>query len=193
MKFMTLVAAAALTLALPMTAKAATLGLETLAEPVAFGSGSSLARPILGFSFLASGAEATFPAAAIDLSIVATAGADFLGGALNIGSTSDGLFLGGTISDVGSVFDADGEDRIEFLIDITGGSAAGSFGASVLAIFAGEFGADDGALVAGFGPVSTSISVAPVAPPAVIPLPAALPMLLSGLGLAALMRRRRRG
>jgi hypothetical protein len=103
----------------------------------------------------------------------------------------DGFFLGGDLFAVGFA-----EDVIELQFDNLSGSGAGLFGTSVLALIAFDnpLGANPlGSLVDGeFYSASVTISnvatsASTVAP---IPLPAGLPLMLTGLASIVLLRRR---
>ncbi|WP_299471229.1 VPLPA-CTERM sorting domain-containing protein [uncultured Roseibium sp.] len=107
----------------------------------------------------------------------------------------NGLFLSGVATDAGYE-----TDTIEFLLDVIGGSASGAFGSQVLMTIAFDTfemlgdnpfdNLEDTELVRFDGPYIGSVSIAKVAPSAVIPIPAGLPLLLTALvGLGWLRRR----
>lgn len=176
------------------SAESATLGLPIKPNPEITGTGSASNFPgLFGFNFSAAGGTSSAPATAANLSISLTADITengmFAGfGALNVGSTPDGLFLGGLLSDVGFEIDPLGNDTLEFLFgDLTGG-AASEFGPRALAVVTGEFGSSIPDLFAsGFDSASADIRIN-----AVIPLPAALPLFATSFVLLGAVSARRR-
>lgn len=178
------------------SATSATLGLPVLPAPEISGSGNAvndLGVIGFGFDFLAEDAVSTAPATAsgLDVRIIGLLGLS--PAALNVGPDQGGqLFLGGSQSDLGFEFSSTDQDTIEILFSGLTGSAASSFGSSVLAVITGEFGNDETVLFdTGFGSTQASIVINPV-DTAVIPLPATLPLLASAL-LSAFAISRRRG
>ena len=108
------------------------------------------------------------------------------GGSPDFGVFDDFAGFAGTIEGVGFTIDATGEDIVEFLLvpDST------STGTRSVATITGEFSSDPATSFRDFGDpdaVPASVSVA-----AVIPLPAALPLTLAGLGAFVMVGRRRR-
>lgn len=174
---------------------AATLGLSVKDDPEVSASGLALNFPgLLDFSLTASGGNSTAPAAASGLEVALTAafqsdGSSTGSGALNVGSVSTGLFLSGVLITSGFVIDAAGEDRIELLYSIVGGSASSDFGPQVLAVARGEFGSSVSDLfVTGFS-APASVSINPTTTP--IPVPASLPLIATAFLVFGSMRRRR--
>lgn len=100
----------------------------------------------------------------------------------------NGLFLAGDLLSVGFT-----TDTIELQFDNLGGAAAGSFGASVLALIAFDdpLGPDPFATLSDGDSLSAAISIFSVA--AAVPLPTGLPLLASVLGLGAVFGFARRG
>ena len=84
------------------------------------------------------------------------------------------------------------EDAIELEFDGLSGSAAADFGASALALieFLDPIGLDPFAALSDGDTRRASITVSSVVLPAAIPLPAGLPLVLTGLGGLILIRRR---
>ncbi|MEI4235187.1 hypothetical protein [Roseovarius sp. D22-M7] len=175
------------------SATSATLGLPVLPAPEISGSGNAVNDAvILVFDFLAEDAVSTAPAAASGLDVRITGLFGLSTAALNVGPDPAALFLGGVQADLGYEFSASGPDSIEILFSGLSGSAAASFGDSVLAVITGEFGNDETVLFdTGFGSTQASIVINPV-DTAVIPLPATLPLMASAL-LSAFAISRRRG
>ena len=100
-------------------------------------------------------------------------------------------FLSGDLWRVGYVIDPGGDDTLELWFRDLDGAAASAFLPFALVSVTGEFGDDP--IGAGFGAFAEPVEVGFTVLSA-IPLPAALPMLLSGLaGLFALRRSRRSG
>lgn len=101
----------------------------------------------------------------------------------------DGFFLGGDLFAVGFI-----EDVIELQFNNLSGSGAGSFGTSVLALitFDDPLGANPFASLFDGDSLGASITISDVASSTVapIPVPAGLPLLLTGLGGIVLLRRR---
>lgn len=102
-----------------------------------------------------------------------------------------GEFLAGDLSAIGFT-----EDAIELQFGNLSGSGASSFGSSVLMLisFDEPIGANPFNAFVDFDSLGASISIASVADTSVapIPLPAGLPLLITGIGGIALLRRRRR-
>jgi len=96
----------------------------------------------------------------------------------------DGEFLAGELLAVGFT-----EDLIELQFGNLGGAGAGVFGSSVLIMisFDDSLGPNPFSAFVDGDVLGASISIASVAP---IPLPAGLPLLLTGIGGIALLRRR---
>ncbi|WP_299682679.1 hypothetical protein [uncultured Roseobacter sp.] len=178
----------------------ATLGLDTKPAPVVTVSGTFTSVPGAFSFFNGAGGVSTDPAAGSGLiaSLSGIIGTDRTADtfALNIGpGISPVPFLSGLSSDFGYVFSDTGPDTLEFLIGSVGGTEAGSFGNSLLATLEGEFGTADTffAFGTGFQPVSATLTVAPVASVAPIPLPATGGVLFAAtLSFVALRRRRQK-
>ena len=96
-----------------------------------------------------------------------------------------------SLVDIGHVFDAAGEDILEFLFDVTFDAGYG-FGSQALVTLVGDFGAsyDDLFLLGAFDGDATLV-ISLVEPTTVIPLPATALMLLAGVGALVLRSRRR--
>lgn len=90
----------------------------------------------------------------------------------------------------GTVFDATGDDTLEFLFGSLSGSSATDFGPQILVTLTGEFGDESDFFDIGVTDIATSLTAAPVA--GVIPLPGAAPLMLGGLILLGGMRLRTR-
>lgn len=108
--------------------------------------------------------------------------------ASNISVTADGAsFLTGDFTGFRAEFDATGEDTLTFLFDNTSTAAPGTrFPATFPLIVTGEFAASETAFFQ--NGVATPTSAEAV----ITPLPAGLPLLLSGLAGLGLWRRLRR-
>ena len=162
--------------------RAATLGLTVEGDPEITASGTALNLPfVLDFAFTASGGNSTAPAPAGSLEV------GF--GALNVGSASTGLFLSGDLVDSGFVIDAAGEDSIELLYSIVGGSASANFGPQALAVVRGEFGSSISDLFATGFSTQATVSINPITTP--VPVPGSLPLLATAVIVFSSMRRRR--
>ena len=149
--------------------------------------------------------DGSVPAEAIaggtfDLTATIDASGNLTGGTLSIGGTvaslgfTSGTLLTGTLTDFG--FPNVGSDPFEFLLDVTGGDAAGLYGGVPAGVilsgtgFDGDFNGnfDNLALLDGVPTPGTGTAVADVAP---VPLPAALWLFGTGLlGLIGVSRRR---
>ena len=175
--------------------RAATLGLTVEGDPEITASGTALNLPfVLDFAFTASGGNSTAPAPARSLEVALTAAFQIDGnsigfGALNVGSASTGLFLSGDLVDSGFVIDAAGEDSIELLYSIVGGSASANFGPQALAVVRGEFGSSISDLFATGFSTQATVSINPITTP--VPVPGSLPLLATAVIVFSSMRRRR--
>ena len=113
----------------------------------------------------------------------------FTSGALSV-TDDDGAWLSGNLANVATVSDPAGEDTVEMLFDGLSGPAAAEFGNFAIATLTGEFGASPfgpGSPMSTFG-VSGEFQInAAMATP--IPTPAALPLLVAGLGVVATIGR----
>ena len=90
----------------------------------------------------------------------------------------------------GSLFNGGGDDTLEMLFDVTGGSAAADVGARVLLSFVGDF--DTGGSLDFFSD-EVFFADAEFEMVQAVPIPAALPLFLTGLfGLGWMARWRRR-
>jgi MYXO-CTERM domain-containing protein len=175
-------------------------GLAYSAAPVLTGADANFANDpdFLGLTYDEPAAHAsTAPAFAENLDVTLLADLDAagavgaLGGELEVFDASTGsVFLSGTLIQTGFVASIAGEDRIELLFSVTGGSAASSYGPLILAFLTGEFGASAaGMFETGFEAPST-LDLRGVSQ---VPAPPALGLLLVGLaGLAAVRRKARK-
>ena len=133
--------------------------------------------------------------------LAATIGVDgtFLSGSLVIGGTipalgfNSGTLLTGNVIELG--YQPVNGDPMEFLIDLTGGDAAGLYGVDPIGVilaqsgFHGSFATDFDNLIGGLSGTGTGLSdTAPV-----IPLPGTGLLALVGAGLVGLFRRRVNG
>lgn len=176
-------------------ASAVSLGLTTTDAPVISGAADA-SNDFLGLSLFGDGAAvSTAPEAATGL-LLNVAGAD-LGapsGAFTVtGPISGASFLEGDLLDFGVITDEENSDTLELLFGDLGGSAAVSFGDQVLLELFGEFGDDP--IRVGFGgfagPVSATFTISGVQSTTVIPAPASLPLIITGVVALAAVRRRR--
>jgi hypothetical protein len=187
------IGAGLLTAAAAGPALAATLGFPIRPAPVISGVGAAFHDPLLGFDLLGNGlATSTAPAPADNL-LVAVPFAD-LGptpnGALFATQGGTGLsFLSGDLWQVSYTVDPGGDDTLKLLFrNLDGAAASASLPLAILSM-TGEFGDDP--IGAGFGSFAAPVEV-DFAVSSAVPVPAGLPMLLSGLaGLFALRSLRR--
>ncbi|SEB07400.1 hypothetical protein [Rubrimonas cliftonensis] len=175
---------------------AATLSVITLDAPTLTGVGDASNSPgLFDFEFFGVGAVSSEPAEAtgLDIDIVAEILADGSvgpeGGLLLVGPgpQAGGFFLTGDLTDVAFSI-GPGEDVLELLFEVISGPA--EYGMLALARIFGDFGDDAASAFGsnGFDPTDARFELHP----AVIPLPAALPMAVSALALLAAFARRRR-
>ncbi|MCA8883531.1 MAG: hypothetical protein KDA50_07265 [Rhodobacteraceae bacterium] len=111
-------------------------------------------------------------------------------------AVSDGAaaWLNGTLSAVATTINATGDDTIELLFDTLNGSAAPEFGPRSVVTLVGEFGSApfDPAGPLAINGAQGMVYVNPAVLTNPIPLPAALPLLVAGLGMLRLATRRQR-
>lgn len=139
-------------------------------------------------------ADGTFDlAATIDLDGTLLGGSLIIGGTIPALGFNSGTLLTGNVIDFG--FEPVNGDPFEFLIDLTGGDAAGLYGADPIGVilaqsgFDGSFAKDFDNLINGSSGTGTGLSdTAPV-----IPLPGTGLLALVGAGLVGLFRRRVNG
>ncbi|MHC4696042.1 MAG: PEP-CTERM sorting domain-containing protein [Planctomycetota bacterium] len=123
--------------------------------------------------------------ATIDEAGILKSGSLTIGGVVPSLGFNSGTLLTGDLTDFG--FRSAGGDPLEFLMDVSGGDAAGLFGAKPAGViltntgFGGSFDAD-------FGNSGGVLALADVAP---IPLPGTLGLSLVGAGVIGAVRRRR--
>lgn len=192
MMFRVIVACAGLSLGAAHS-HAAVLDLPLSPSPLIAGTGTAFNDTgLFGFGFDLLGA-ASAPASAAGEEIV-------INGVIDGGSPLTGFFgVGGLtpLLDGTSLLGVEAEavpgagDRIGFLYANIGGSLAGSFGSRVVAIVTGDFGDDaDAILTQGFGGFVDPVDV-DVTFQAVVPLPSAAALALTGLAAFVVVWRRR--
>jgi hypothetical protein len=195
MTFSKTFAAAALLAGAVLAAPASAASLGLTIDPTISISGSAQAEndpSFIGFNVTSTGglAGAGFGGdpAPLDLSLFDFAAGPVPGGAEFAVSDVAPVLTSAALIATAASSDAavDGDDVIELLFGSLGGSAAGAFGERALVTLVGEFGEDPFGIGFAFTPVAFSAN--PVTTPAPIPLPAGLPLILTGLGALGALR-----